>query len=126
MDRSPPPPKRKGTAAHTRSRLLHNLSDQDNDSLTLKNARRFGKSSPRRQKLTDTWIEGKIEFFAGEVSRLDAGSVARLFMRKARTEYRRYRGTRCPRRRRLCWQYIQTVAAQLVGKRAPSMEEPLR
>jgi hypothetical protein len=81
------------------------------------------------QQYADLWLAARIHYFEHECRSLGAGSIARLFLKKARDRYRQYRRYGLARRRYLCWSCLDQVAEQLVGCAAcssnqlPSQEE---
>jgi len=105
---------RRGKGAAPATPLLHNLSVQDKDSLTLTKA---------RDESTDLWVEARINYLADELSRLDGGPISRLFLGKAKTRYRLYCRRGWPRDRYLCWSYLDQVASQLCGRKARSSKQ---
>jgi hypothetical protein len=85
------------------------------DCLSLPAAASVGKS-PQRAELVDPWLEARINYLAFEIRRLDGGSIARLFLKKARARYRQYRRYGSARQRYLSWSYLDQVAGQLEGR----------
>jgi len=114
------PLRRKGAAPATP--LLHNLSDNDNDSLTVAAAASIGKS-PQREKSTDPWVEARINYLSAEITRLEGGPAARRLLKQAKAHYRWYRCYRLPRSRFLSWSYLDQVASQLCGREARSSKQ---
>jgi hypothetical protein len=99
------------------------------DWLTIPKSPGVGKSPQQRAELVDPWLEARINYLAFEIRRLDGGSIARLFLKKARARYRQYRRYGSASQRYFCWSYLDQVAAQLVGcavcssNQLPSQEE---
>ena len=76
-----------------------------------------------RPKLVDHWTAARINHLSAEVSRLEGGPIARLFLKMARAGYREYCCFGRPRLRELCWSYLDQVAVQLVGREARSSDQ---
>jgi hypothetical protein len=82
------------------------------------------RSSHLRAKFDDPWLEERIPWLAAEVTRLDGGPIAKLYLKKSRDSYRQYRRFGSERQRYLSWRYLQQVAVQLVGRPAVSSDQP--
>jgi len=76
-----------------------------------------------RPKLVEPWTAARINHLSAEADRLEAGPIARLFLKKARVRYRLYCSRQWLRDQHLCWNYLDAVAGQLLGRVAPNQPE---
>jgi hypothetical protein len=121
MNRAGPPPGKEEPPTRPSNRGHTKASDRRYRRSQL-NASSVGKSTPRAQ-FDDTWLRERIPWIAAEVTRLDGGPIARLYLKKARAAFRQFRRFGSPRQRHLCWRYLQQTAVQLAGRPARSSEQ---